>query len=104
MRHGDAHAVGVRVGREEQVGPHPVAIVESELKRLAHLGVGIRAGREVAVANALLVDGRDLGDADALEHARDALQSDAVERGVDDAERRAVLTRGDLERFLEVTV
>ena len=104
MRYGDTHAVGVRVGREEQVGPHPVAIVEPELKRLAHLGVGVRTGREVPVANALLVDGSDLGDADTLENARHALKADAMKRGVDDAERRAILARGNLERFFEVTV
>ncbi len=104
MRNGDADAVGVRVGRQEQVGLHPVAVLEPEFQRLAHLGVGVRAGREVAVLDALLVDGRDLRHADPLEDARHALQADAVERGVDDAERRAVLVRGYLERFLEVTV
>ena len=104
MRNGDADAVGVRVGRQEQIGLHPVAVLEPEFQRLAHLGVGVRAGREVAVLDALLVDGRDLRYADPLEDARHALQADAVERGVDDAERRAVLARGDLERLLYVTV
>lgn len=104
MRDGDADAVGVRVGRQEQVGLHPVAALEAEFQRLAHLGVGVRAGREVAVVHALLFDGHDIGHADPLEHSGHALQADAVERGVDDAERRAVLARGDLERLLYVTV
>ena len=104
MRDGDADAVGVRVGRQEQVGLHPAAVLEPEFQRLAHLGVGVRAGREVAVLDALLVDGRDLRHADSLEHSGHALEADAVERGVDDAERRAVLARGDLERLLYVTV
>lgn len=104
MRDGDADAVGVRVGRQEQVGLHPAAVLEPEFQRLAHLGVGVRAGREVAVVHALLFDGRDIGHADPLEHSGHALQADAVERGVDDAERRAVLARGDLERLLYVTV
>lgn len=104
MRDGDADAVGVRVGRQEQVGLHPVAVLEAELERLANLGVWVRAGREVAVLDALLVDGRDLRHADPLEHSGHALQADAVERGVDDAERRAALSRGDLERLLYVTV
>ena len=104
MRDGDADAVGVRVGRQEQVGLHPVAALEAEFQRLAHLGVGVRAGREVAVVHALLFDGHDIGHADPLEHSGHALQADAVERGVDDAERRAVLSRGDLERLLYVTV
>lgn len=104
MRDGDADAVGVRVGRQEQVGLHPVAVLQPEFQRLAHLGVGVRAGREVAVLDALLIDGRDIGHADPLEHSGHALQADAVERGVDDAERRAVLARGDLERLLYVTV
>ena len=92
MRDGDAHAVGIRVGRQEQVGLHPVAVLEPELQRLAYLGVGVRTGREVAVVHALLLDDHDLGDADALEDAGHALQADAVERGVDDAEPRAVLS------------
>lgn len=104
MRDGDTDAVGVRVGRQEQVGLHPVAVLEPEFQRLAHLGVGVRAGREVAVAHALLLDGHDIGHADPLEHSGHALQADAVERGVDDAERRAALSRGDLERLLYVTV
>lgn len=104
MRDGDADAVGVRVGRQEQVGLNPVAVLEPEFQRLAHLGVGVRAGREVAVVLALLFDGHDIGHADSLEHSGHALQADAVERGVDDAERRAVLARGDLERLLYVTV
>lgn len=104
MRDGDADAVGVRVGRQEQVGLNPVAVLEPEFQRLAHLGVGVRAGREVAVVHALLFDGHDIGHADSLEHSGHALQADAVERGVDDAERRAVLARGDLERLLYVTV
>ena len=104
MRDGDADAVGVRVGSQEQVGLHPVAVLEPEFQRLANLGVWVRAGREVAVLDALLFDGRGLSDADALEHSGHALQADAVERGIDDAERRAVLARGYLERLLEVTV
>ena len=87
MRDGDADAVGVRVGRQEQVGLHPVAVLEPEFQRLAHLGVGVRAGREVAVVHALLFDGHDIGHADPLEHSGHALQADAVERGVNDAER-----------------
>lgn len=104
MRDGDADAVGVRVGRQEQVGFHPVAVLEAEFQRLAHLGVGVRAGREVAVLDALLFDGHDIGHADPLEHSGHALQADAVERSVDDTKRRAVLARGDLERLLYVTV
>ena len=104
MRDGDADAVGVRVGRQEQVGLHPVAVLEAEFQRLAHLGVGVRAGREVAVLDALLFDGHDIGHADPLEHSQHALQADAMERGVDDTKRRAVLARGDLERLLYVTV
>lgn len=104
MRDGDADAVGVRVGRQEQIGLHPVAVLEPEFQRLAHLGVGVRAGREVAVVHALLFDGHDIDHADPLEHPGHALQADAVERGVDDTERRAVLARGDLERLLEVAV
>ena len=104
MRDGDADAVGVRVGGQEQVGLDPFAVLEPELKCLANLGVWVWAGREVAVLDALLVDGRDIGHADPLEHSGHALQTDAVERGVDDVKRRAVLARGDLERLLYVTV
>lgn len=45
----NAHAVGIRVGCEQQVGLDLLAQVDALLHGLADLGVGIRAGREVAV-------------------------------------------------------
>ena len=86
VRNGHAHAVGVGVGGEHEVGVDLVAQLEALLERLAELGVGVRAGREVPVGLGLLGNHGDVGDAHALEDLAHALDARAVERGVDHRE------------------
>ena len=80
--HGNAHAVGVGVGREQQIGVHVLAKLDALLHRLANLRVGIRAGGEIAVGVALLGDDGNVGDACALEHGCHGDESCTVERGI----------------------
>ena len=67
---GNAHAVGIRVGREQQVGLDLLAQVDALLHGL-RFGVGIRAGREVAVRVALLGNHGDVGHAHLVEDGSD---------------------------------
>ena len=90
MGHGDAQAVAVGVGGEEEVSLRLLAELEAELKRLAHLWVGVRAGRERPVLHGLLLDHADVGHADLGEGPGDALQAHAVQRRVHDAQARTV--------------
>ena len=88
--HGDARAVGVGVGGQQQVGMHLGAQLQALLQRLPDLGVGVGAGGEVTVGLGLLGHHGHVGHPDALEDLRDALKTCAVERGVHDLEVGAV--------------
>ncbi|EJX00597.1 hypothetical protein EVA_11297 [gut metagenome] len=86
MRDGDAHAVGVGVGGEQEVRLDLVAELEALLEASRISGIRVGAGREVAVGLLLLRDDGHVVDADALEDGGHALEAGAVERGVDDLE------------------
>ena len=86
--HGNAHAVGVGVGREQQIGMHALAKLDALLHRLANFGVGVRAGGEIAVGVTLLGDDGDVGDACALKHGRHGDESCTVERGLHELQGR----------------
>ena len=83
MRDGGAHAVGVGVGGDDEVGLDLLGELEGQVERLAELGVGVGAGREVAVRLGLLGNHGDLLDADLGEDAGHELHARAVERRVD---------------------
>ena len=85
--HGNAHTVGVGVGCEQQIGMHALAKLDALLHCLADLGVGIRAGGEIAVGIALLGDDGDVGDACALKHGCHGDESCTVERGIHELQR-----------------
>ena len=89
---GHAHAVGIGVGGQQQVGMHLLAQVDALLHGLADLGVGIGARGEVAVGLLLLGHHGDVGDASAREHRGNGDQARAVERRVHQLQRRG----GDL--------
>ena len=84
---GNANAVGIGVGREQQVGMHLLAHVDALLHGLANLGVGVRAGGEVPVGVGLFGHHGDIGHAGALEHGRHRDEAGTVERRVHQLER-----------------
>ena len=95
MRNGGAHAVGVGVSGDDEARLDLLGEVEGKLQGLAELGIGIRAGGEVAVRIGLLGNHGHVVDADLLEDARDALHAGAVERRVDHGVGRIGLEAGD---------
>ena len=95
MRNGGAHAVGIRVGSNDQVGLDLLGKVERQLQRLAELGVGVLARGEVAVGVGLLGHDGDVVHANLLEDARDALHARTVERRVDNLVALGRLEAGD---------
>ena len=103
VRDGGAHAVGIGVGGDHEVGLDLVGQLQRQLEGLAELGVGVLAGREVAVRVLLLGHDLDVVDADLLEDTGHALHARAVERGVDDlvALRRLEAGDGDLLHVLD---
>lgn len=68
-----------------------LAQVDALLHGLADLGVGIRAGREVAVRVALLGNHGDVGHTHLVEDGGDRDQTGTVERGVDELERSVAI-------------
>lgn len=104
MTHRDAHAVGIRVGGKQQVRALALRKLDAQLQGLANLGVGIGAGREVAVRLGLLGHERHVGAAALREHAGHELAPRAVERRVDQLEAGEVLPRGSHERGGHVAV
>ena len=66
---GHAHAVGVGIGRQQEIGVHLLAQLDALLHSFANLGVGIGAGGEIAIGIALFGHHRHVGHADALEQA-----------------------------------
>ena len=85
---GHAHAVGIGVGCQQQVGVHLLAQVDAALHGLANLRVRIRAGGEVPVGLLLLGHHGDVGDARAREHGGHRDQARAVERRIHQLQRR----------------
>ena len=83
---GDAYAVTVRIGREQQVGLYGLAEIKAFLECFADFRIRVRAGGEVAVRLALLRHNGDILHADAVEDAQHAHFAAAVERGVDELE------------------
>ena len=81
---GDAHAVTVGVGSQQQVGVALLGILHAQCHGFLDLRVGIRAGREFAVRLLLLLDHRDVGVAHLLQGAGHGLQTGAVQRAVHD--------------------
>ena len=85
--HGSAHAVGVGVSCQHEVGVHFFSEFDGELERFARLGVRIRARGEVSVGLRLLGNNRHIGDTNALQNAADTFEAGAIERGVHDFQR-----------------
>ena len=73
-----AHAVGIRIGCKQKIGPNFLAQLDALLHRLANLRIGIRAGGEVAVRIALLGNDGDVGHANARKDLGDRDQTGAV--------------------------
>ena len=67
---------------------HAPAAGKAERHSLGDLGVGIGAGRKMAVRILLRLDERQPSDAERSEQLLHALQAGAVERRIDDAEVR----------------
>ena len=81
--HGNAHAVGVGVGGEHEIGTRLLGELKAVLEGLEDLGVGIGSGGEVAVGVLLLRHDGDVGDAHVAEDLGHGDKAGAVERGVD---------------------
>ena len=95
VRHGRAAAVTVRVGADEDIGMHTVAVLQAKLHRLPDLGVRVRAGREMAVRLLLLLDDGHVPDPELCRQLFDAFQSRAVERRIDELQIRDPRTVAD---------
>ena len=106
MRDSAAHAVRVGVGGNQQVGLDLVGKLQTQLKCLAELGVGVVARGEVSVGLGLLGNDGHVLDADLLEDAGHALHARAVKRRVDHGVvRRGLEARdGDLLDALDEAV
>ena len=85
---GDAQAVGVRVGGEDEVRAGLVGLRQGHLHGRGLLRVRGDDRREIAVADILLGNMDDVLEADAGEGFRHELDAAAVQRGVDDLEVR----------------
>ena len=85
---GDAQAVGVRVGGEDEVRAGLVGLLQGHLHGRGFLRVRGDDRREIAVADILLGNMDDVLEADAGEGLRHELDAAAVQRGVDDLEVR----------------
>ena len=79
---GDADAVAVGVGREEQIDILALGELQSLFKSLANLGIRIGAGREVTVRVLLRGDYRNIVEARSPEYLADRLVARAVEGSV----------------------
>ena len=91
---GNAHAVGVGVGGQHQVSAGLLCQLQAEAQGLEDLGVGVRAGGEIAVRLLLLGHDGDVGDADVLQHMGDGHQAGAVQRAVDQLEAGGLANAG----------
>ena len=76
--HGDTDAVRIGVGGEHQIGADFLGQFKTLAESLKDLGVGIRAGGEVAVGILLLLDDGDIGDAHILQNAGNGHKACAV--------------------------
>ena len=83
---GDAHAVCVRVGSQHQISAGLLGQFQTQAQSLKNFGVGVRAGREVAVGFLLLGHNGDIGDADVAQDMSDGHKAGAVQRAVDQLE------------------
>ena len=93
---GDAHAVGIGVGGQHQIRTGLFGQLKAEAQSLKYLGVGVRAGREVAVRVLLLGHDGDVGDADVPQNMGDRHEAGAVQRAVDQLEAGSLAdTRAD---------
>ena len=79
----DAHAVCVGIGCHDQVAANAVGDLNTQLKYLRILGVGLGNGGEVAVNDHLLGNGVEVLKTNALHHLGHQLVTRAVQRGVD---------------------
>lgn len=59
--HCNAHAVAVRVGRQQQVGVALLGILHAQCHSLFDFRIGVRAGGEISVRLLLLLDHGDIG-------------------------------------------
>ncbi len=89
---GHAHAVGVGVGGQQQVGVHLFAQVDALLHGLADFRIGVRTRGEVAVGLFLFGHHGDIRHAGALQHRGHGDEARAIERRVHQLQRR----RGNL--------
>ena len=83
---GHAHPVAVRVGGQQQVRAASAGIGDAQRHGLPDLRVGIGAGGEVAVRQALLLHQGQMRIAQLLQRASDGHIAGAVERAVDDGD------------------
>ena len=80
--HGNAHAVGVRVGGQHQVRAALLRQLQAQAQGLEDLGVWVGAGGEVAVRVLLLGHDGHIGDAQIFQDAGHRHQAAAVQRAV----------------------
>ena len=91
---GNAHTVGVGIGRQHQIRAVLLRQFQTQAQCLEDLGVGVGAGGEIAVRVLLLGDNGDVGDADVLEDTGHRHQTAAVERAVHQLEARGLADAG----------
>ena len=80
--HGNAHAVGVRVGGKHQIRAGFFRQRKAQGQRLTNLGVGIRASGEITVRILLLGHNGDIRNADIPQHAGDRHEARTVQRRI----------------------
>ena len=98
--HGDTDAVCIGIGCQHKVCADFLGQIQALFKSSEDLGVGIRAGGEIAVGIFLLGNDGNIGNAHILQDAGDGDKSCAVERGIDELEACGLAeTRADLARL-----
>ena len=85
MHNGASHAVGIGIGRDEQVWMHTPAQIQAPFESFAKLWIGIGASGEIAIGHRLLRYDRNVPDANFVQDAGNARKTGAVKRRVDDA-------------------
>ena len=80
--HGNAHAVGIGVGGQHQIGTSLGCQLQTQLQSLENFGVRVGAGGKVAVGVLLLGHDGDIGDAHIVQHVGDRHQTGTIQRAV----------------------
>ena len=78
VSHRDTAAIRIRVGSQHQICACTLTVLESQFHCFSDLGIWIRAGREIAVRIALLLDHSDIGETTLFKHSRYRFQSGSI--------------------------